>query len=150
MANVNIDDLTAVSSLTGAELFEVLQTAANKKATTNQVAAALLSRLQVDTSGATITLNFNSFANRKFYGSASFAAAKTIALSNSTNAVELTFFFTITNVAAALTFPSSFTMSDPRWNDSSHVWTSIDTGKFKAKAEFDGTDWHMEIFGPYP
>lgn len=104
---------------------------------------------QADTSGATITLDFDSGSDYVFVGSASFATAKTIALDNDTNALRLVFLFQITNVAATLTFPSSFTMSDALWNSSSQVWTALDTGKFKARAEFDGTNWHMEITGPY-
>lgn len=113
-------------------------------------ASANLNTDSADTTGATITLDFDSGSDYIFVGSASFATAKTIALSNDTNALRFAFHFQITNVAAVLEFPSSFTMSDARWNDSDHEWTSLDIGKFKAKAEFDGSDWNLEIFGPYP
>lgn len=106
---------------------------------------------EVDTSGATLTLDFNGSKHRLFVGSASFATSKTIALSNSTNALIFTFSFEISNVAATLIFPSTFTMSDPRWTDSTHTLNlNPDTGKFKLKAEYNGTDWYMELFGPYP
>ena len=144
MANVNINDLTAVSSLTGAELLEVLQGGQNKKATQNQVAAAGHSRLQVDTSGSTITLNMDSKPARLFYGSASWSAAKTLAVSNTTNAVSFVFLFEITNTNGTLTLPSNFMCVDARMVG--QVFTPLDTGRYKMRADFDGTNWWVDEF----
>lgn len=103
-----------------------------------------------DTTGATITLDFGTTVlaySRRFFGSASFATPKTIALASNTNANHFTFIFTITDVAATLTFPASFKSSDTRFL--SLVFTSSETGTFKATADFDGTSWYID-FSPLP
>lgn len=99
----------------------------------------------VSTASGTITLNFDSRSERIFLGSASFATPKTIALSNATNALVLDFEFNITNAAAILTFPSSFTMSDVRWDSGAKTWEPSDLGVFKAHAYFNGTNWRLDI-----
>lgn len=143
MANKNISDLTAVGSVTGSDLFEVQQTT-NKKATANQVSAAFLSKVQVDTSGSTITLNFAGFAQRLFYGSASWATAKTLAVSNVTNATSFVFVFEITNTAGTLELPSNFMCVDARMVG--QVFTPFDIGRYKMRADFDGTNWWVDEF----
>ncbi len=105
--------------------------------------------LTVSTTGGTITLNFGSEEMRIFVGSASFSAAKAIALSNSTVARKFDFIFTITNVSAVLTFPAAFIMDDIRWNTSTQEWTPEQTGTYKASAVFDGTNWILDISYPY-
>lgn len=105
--------------------------------------------LSVSTAGGTITLNFGDEEQRIFVGSASFSAAKAVALSNSSNARRLDFIFTITNTNAILTFPASFVMNDVRWDTSSQEWEPDQTGTFKASAIFDGTNWIMDISNPY-
>lgn len=105
--------------------------------------------LSVSTAGGTITLNFASEEQRIFVGSASFATAKAVALSNDSIARRLDFIFTITNVNAVLTFPAAFVMNDVRWNTSSQEWEPDQTGTFKASAIFDGTNWIMDISNPY-
>lgn len=97
------------------------------------------------TAGGTITLDFDSEDQRIFVGSASFATPKTIALADATNAKKLDLIFTVTNVAAALTFPAAFIMSDVRWNTSTQEWEPVDTGTYKLTAIFDGTNWVMDI-----
>lgn len=101
------------------------------------------------TAGGTITLDFTNANKGVFTGSASFAAAKVIAFTNASRALEFNFIFTITNVAGTLEFPASVEMSDVRFNESSQVWTPDGTGKFKAHGEFDGTNWTVTITGPY-
>jgi hypothetical protein len=100
-----------------------------------------------DTSGGTITLAFASSVIKTFKGSASFAGPKTIAHSGDSLGVRHVFFFEITNVAAVLTLPASYLMSDPRFDGT--AWTPNDIGKYKLIADFDGTNWIAEIFGPY-
>lgn len=111
--------------------------------------AGSLTSLSVSTASGTVTLNFDTNVVRFFVGSASFATAKTIAFSNDSVALYFSFMFQITDVAAVLTLPSEVIMSDARWNTSSQEWTSFDTGKFRAKGDFDGTNWHVTITGPY-
>lgn len=103
-----------------------------------------------DTTGATITLDFGSTVlaySRRFYGSASFATPKTIALGNSTNANHFTFIFTITDVAATLTFPAVCISGDSRF--SSLVFTSLETGTFKVTGDYNGTNFLLD-FSPLP
>lgn len=102
--------------------------------------------ISVDTSGATITLNFNNNGTATFFGSASFATAKAIAHSNDSNAVKYDFTFQITDVAAKLTFPAGYIMSDIRWEAANpQEWEPAETGKYKATATYDGTNWWLEI-----
>lgn len=104
-----------------------------------------------DTSGATITLDFELKMERMFIGSASFATAKTIALSNDGNALVLNFVCTITNVAGTVDFPTTFTMqtTDSRWTDASHRFTPATTGKHEFSATWDGTDWNLKVTNAY-
>lgn len=97
----------------------------------------------VDTSGA-ITLNFKNASDVIFYGSAQISANKVISFSNSTNATKLTFLFDLSGTQT-LTFPSSCLMNDIRWNSGTKVWSSLEAGKYKAFANFDGTNWYLEI-----
>lgn len=99
------------------------------------------------TAGGTITLDMNSQIQRVFVGSASFATAKDIAISNTTNAVVFNFHFEITNTAAALTLPSGWLMSDPLFT--SHVWSPTFTGLYEMGGTYDGTNWKIKILGPF-
>ena len=72
------------------------------------------------------------------------AATYTWTLSNADYAYKFTFMFEMLGLHAQ-TFPSSFIMSDPRWDDSAKEWTPLETGKYKAVAEFDGTNWYLDI-----
>lgn len=110
----------------------------------------LLTNTSVVTTGGTITLGFANTRDRIFYGASSFSTSKEIALSNDSNAKRLTFIFEITDTAAILTFPSSFRMSDAMWGaNGAYTWQALDVGTYKAKAEFDGTLWYLDMFGPY-
>jgi hypothetical protein len=105
-----------------------------------------LTPVSTDTTGATITLNFANNPVRNFFGSASFATAKAIAHSNAGNAVKYDFMFEITNTNAKLTFPAGYIMSDVRWEQTNpQEWEPAETGKYKATATYDGTNWWLEI-----
>jgi hypothetical protein len=101
------------------------------------------------TGGGTITLDLNSQKQRILVGSASFAGSKTIALSNTTNALVFNFHFEVTNVAATLVCPASFLMSDANWNGGTDTWTPPSTGKYEMGGVWDGTNWKVKIVGPY-
>lgn len=107
--------------------------------------------LSVSTAGATVTLDFASKIQRLFVGSASFSSSKTIALSNTTNALVLNLVVTITNLAGTVIFPSTFTMQavDRRWDDSTHTFTPNETGKHEFSATWDGTDWNLKVSYAY-
>lgn len=98
------------------------------------------------TAGSIIDFDFALKQQRKFLGSASFSTTKEITFSNDTNAIEFDFFFNITNVAAILTFPSSVLMDDVRWEATgAQEWAPDGTGWFKGHAEFNGTNWLLDI-----
>lgn len=149
--NKKISELTAATlPLNGADELEVLQGGVNKRAPKSAFGDVLDSATP-STTGATITLDMNSQFQRMFVGSASFAGAKAIALSNTTNALVLNLVLTLTNVAAVLTFPSTFTMQsvDSRWNDGAKTFTPSGVGKHEFSATWDGTDWNMKVTFPY-
>lgn len=103
----------------------------------------------VSVSGGTITLDFNQSGvgdlfKRKFVGGANISADKTIAFSNDSNAMEFSFLFEITG-GFYLQWPSAVIMNDMRWDTSTQRWTAVDSGKYRAKADFDGTNWYVEI-----
>lgn len=106
----------------------------------------ILGILSVDTSSSTIDFDFELKQGSKFFGSTSFATPKTISFSNDTNALEYDFVLEISNVAAILTFPPTVTMQDVRWEATgAKEWQPDATGFFKGHAEFDGTNWRMDI-----
>jgi hypothetical protein len=90
-----------------------------------------------------IVLNFDGRKERKFVSTASFAVAKTITVTNDTNKGHFDYTFTITNVAAVLTCPTTFKMADVRkvGNDI----TLNDVGRYKMVGDWDGTNWNVEL-----
>lgn len=104
----------------------------------------LLLASSVNTSGGTITLDFASGVQIVFTGSASFTGAKTIALSNATNALVFTFNFQVTGSGAALTFPSGFKSSDSRF--SSLILTLTGSGYYEVTCVFDSVNsiWKLK------
>jgi hypothetical protein len=99
------------------------------------------------TTGGTITLDLNNQFQRMFVGSSTFATPKTMAVSNTTNVRVFDFHFEVTNIAATMTLPSGWLMSDA--NFGAHVWTPPATGKFEMTATYDGTNWKVKIAGPF-
>lgn len=100
-----------------------------------------------DTTGATITLDLGGLDTVMFIGTASFATAKGVVLANSSAGLYIEFVFTITNVAAVITMPNEFLgdTSDPRWNSGDKTITFDYPGRYKIWAEWDGTNWNMDI-----
>jgi hypothetical protein len=103
-----------------------------------------LARVTVTTSGATVVLDFESLKQKKFVGSVAIDEIATWSILNATNALEFTAFVEFTG-AFAQTFPASFILNDG--GAVANVWTP-GAGKYKIKGEFDGTNWHVDIFGP--
>lgn len=100
------------------------------------------------TGSGTLDLNFGGNYIMVFRGQTSFATAKNITLSFTSNALKFDFSFEISNVAATLTFPSGFMgdTSDTRWDSSLHRWTSdLAIGVFKVIGTFDGINWLLEF-----
>lgn len=113
----------------------------------NLTAKYVISTATPSTAGGTITLDMNSQIQRLHTGSASFATAKTIALSNTTNATLFSFQFEVTDVAAVLTLPGDFDMSDP--NFAAGDWTPPLTGIYLMGGELHGSTWFVVIAGPF-
>jgi hypothetical protein len=103
-----------------------------------------LNRKTISTASATITLDFESKKEWLFYATPSFATAKTIAVSNATNAIRFTLLFEITNTNGTLTLPSNFMCVDARMVG--QVFTPLDIGRYKMRADFDGTNWWVDEF----
>lgn len=160
MADLKITELPAATiPLAGSEKAEIVQGGVNKQVDVSAFAGTSIAPYILDlatpsTAGGTITLDLNSQVQRMFVGSASFGTAKAIALSNTTNALVLNLKLNLTNLAAVITFPSSFTMqgtADTRWNDGAHTFTPTGTGVHEFSATFNpvSTDWDLKVSYPY-
>jgi hypothetical protein len=127
--------------------------AAFEAAITAEIAAAIaastnvVDQVSASTAAGTITLDMNSQLQRSFVGSASFATPKTIALSNTTNALFFNLFINVTNVAAVVTVPADWFMSDIQFDGT--AWTPPETGRYELGGSFDGTNWWVKIQGPF-
>jgi hypothetical protein len=106
-----------------------------------------LTSSSTSTSGSTITLDMNSASQRMFYGSATFSTPKTITLSNTTGALVFNFIFEVTDVAAVLTMPATFLMTDANFDGTD--WSPLLTGKYEMGGSWDGTNWYVKIAGPF-
>ena len=89
----------------------------------------------------------NSQISRHHVGSATFATAKILALSNTTGSETFAFTFTITATAAVLTVPSDWGFNDARFNGTD--WAPTQTGRYTLFGRWDGTNWNVEAGGPY-
>lgn len=140
---------TLTSGATGAGFTVALGTSTVTGAlpVANLTAKYILDSATPSTAGGTITLDMNSQIQRLFVGSASFSTPKTLAISNATNALVFNFHFQITDIAATLTLPSGWLMSDALF--ASNVWTPVTTGLYELGGSFDGTNWKIKIMGPF-
>lgn len=116
---------------------------------TNITGKYIIDQATPSTAGGTITLDCNSQIQRSFVGSATFAAAKIIALSNTTNTLFFNFIFEVTNVAAELTVPSDWLMADTNFDGTE--WTPSLIGKYELGGAFDDVNnvWYVKIQGPF-
>jgi hypothetical protein len=96
---------------------------------------------------AGIVLNFDGRKNRKFVTTTNIAAPKIITVTNDANKGHLDYTFPISNVAGVLTMPATFKMNDVRkvGND----WTPDNVGRYKLVGDWDGTNWNLDMYGPY-
>jgi hypothetical protein len=106
-----------------------------------------LTSTSASTASGTVTLDMNNLTQRMFVGSASFATSKTMALSNSTNALVFNFHFEVTNVAGTLVMPASWLMADI--NFGANTWVPPAIGKYELGGSYDGTNWKIKIMGPF-
>lgn len=80
-------------------------------------------------------------------GSATFATAKVVAMSNTSTALAFSFIFEVTNVAAVLTTPADWLMTTVDFDGID--WTPPATGRYKFSGTYDGTNWYVNANGPY-
>lgn len=107
-----------------------------------------LQHVDVDTTGAVITLDFGNDVQVSFTGSNVIDGNRSVILSNDGDALQLFFDFDL-DAPHSIQFPANFRMSDALWDAVTHTWTSLDAGRFQASALFDGTLWNMTIAGPF-
>jgi hypothetical protein len=90
-----------------------------------------------------IALDFDNKRILKFVSTATFAVPKTITVPNSAAGKHFDYTFTITDVAAVITVPVTFKLSDVRkiGNDI----TLLDVGRYKMVGDWDGTNWNIEL-----
>lgn len=145
-SQIALSSLNNKSTISGTEKIPC-SGSGNPSLTPNLLSDWLLDEVTASTAGATITLDLNSQKQRIFVGSASFSTAKTIAFSNSTNALVFNFTFNVANVAGVVTFPTSVLMADVNFDGDD--WTPPSTGVYEMGGTYDGTNWFVKIVGPF-
>ncbi len=99
----------------------------------------------VDSSGATVTFNFENTSQRLIYVCDTvFASNKTFSFTNTFNFAEAVIFFEISSSIDVI-LPAAVIMNDIRWNSSTNTISLIDSGKYKAQIHSDGTNYYMEV-----
>jgi hypothetical protein len=147
-----ISQLPIASTLTGAEIFELLQGGVNKQATVdlviNNVPEDFVQSV-VDTSGTSVVLDFEGTLKGSFTGSVTFAVPRTVTRASESRAIEYDFMFEVTDVAATLDFGSDTRSPDARFLDG--VFTPQDVGLYKVKGTRYGPGglWLLDFNGVY-
>lgn len=114
----------------------------------NNSEVSTIDRGAIDTTSG-IVIDLNSLKARILVASPGISANKTASFANVTNAITVQILLTF-NSLVYVEFPSNVFMSDARWNSSNKRWTPIDTGTYKLKGTYDGTNWTFEEWtGPY-
>jgi len=110
---------------------------------------AALDLQSVNTTTASIVIDFLHLDRLRFKGSNTIGAAKTWSFDNDEIAKEFSLLFELTTLDQQ-TFPASVIMSDGRWElDGSQIWTPMSVGKYKMVGTWDGANWWIEINGPF-
>lgn len=114
----------------------------------NNAVVSTIDRGAIDTTSA-IVIDLNSLKARLLVCSPALSANRTASFANTTNALTVQLIVTFSSLVY-IQFPSNVKMADARWDSATKRWTPIETGTFKAKGTFDGTDWTFESWtGPY-
>lgn len=140
-------DFTPAGTIAATDVQAAIEELDTEKLAVSAFAPYLFDRATPSTAGGTVTLDMNSQKSRMFVGSSSFATPKTFALSNETNGLQFQMNFEVTNVAAVITVPSDWLMADINFDGS--TWTPPEIGKYVFGGGFDGTDWYVNVAGPY-
>jgi len=147
-----ISELPIAGTLTGAEIFELLQGGVNKQSDLNNVISLVqpdFVQSVVDTSGDTITLDFENTLKGSFTGSVTFLAPRTVVRANESRAIEYDFMFDVTDVNFAIDFGSDTRSPDSRFVGG--VFTPEDVGLYKVKGTRYGPGglWLLDFNGVY-
>jgi hypothetical protein len=118
------------------------------------LSANLMDIASVDVSGSTPAINMNNELYRLFKASANITGTKTWSISNAGKKFEMLFVISGLTPGASThdqTWPSTFKMSDARWElNGSKKWTPATNGEYIAKGTtYDGTNWRLEISEAY-
>src|SRR6188768_2693577 len=104
-----ITELPVASTLTGAELFELVQGGVNKQSTVTSVINTVpddFVQSIVDSSGSVITLDFEGTVDGIFTGSHTFAVAREVIRTNESRALKFDFMFEVTAADVPIDFGS--------------------------------------------
>ena len=108
---------------------------------------------EVDTTGATITLDMDTRRMRSFYGSDVVDGNRTISFDNAGVALVVPSFRFEVDDLHVFTFPGNTKMSDALWDSSAKTWTPMDIGEYEMQATYDALSptgtWFVKIFGPF-
>jgi hypothetical protein len=151
-----ITELPAAGSITGAELFELVQGGVNKKSLLSDLSTLIAGddfvTAIVSTGGTTITLNIDSKERGFFTGSASFSTPKDVVWAGDTRATQWTLMWEITDLAATLDFgPDTRAASNMTAGlFVGGVFTPLDVGSYKVVATRRYDDiWWLDFKGVY-
>lgn len=114
----------------------------------NNSVVSTIDRGSIDTTSG-IVIDMNSLKSRILVCAPAISANKTASFSNIVNAITVQILLPFSSLVY-VQFPSNVLMSDARWNNVTKRWTPFETGTYKLKGTFDGTNWTFEEWtGPY-
>lgn len=111
-----------------------------------------LSQVVLNTAGNPIVVDCTGLVEVIFKANTNIGGAKTWQMTNVTTIRRVTILFQITTTASVdQQFDANFLMNAPaQWSVAgAQKWTPLDVGKYKAVMVYDGTNWYMEISGPF-
>jgi hypothetical protein len=152
MADKKITELPVASTPSGPELFEIVQGGVNKQTTITAILGITPENFiqdVVDTTGDTITLDFESKIYGNFSGSATFAAPREVVRTNQTNALKFDFMFEVTDVDVPIDFGADTRSTSALFVDG--VFTPQDVGLYKVTGTRygPGGNWILDFRGVY-
>ena len=147
-----ISQLPVASTLTGAEVFELLQGGVNKQGSINQVVDLVpqdFVQAIADTTGDTITLDLENALDGSFSGSTSIGAPRTVVLANFARAAKWDFNFEVTDVDIPIDFGTDTRSTSAQFVDG--VFTPQDVGLHKVHAvrRYGTNIWLLDFNGVY-
>lgn len=155
--NKRISEMDLVSSLLGTEMIEVVQNGLNYRCTPQQIAnlAGGISVSTIDTSGGTITLDYNGQQQRMFKSTSQITGNKTVEFDNETGALELkSWKFSVDTEGRKIIFPANvvFVPGTVGWeSEDADTLTIPAGGKYEITGTFDSTanEWLLKLYGNY-